>query len=108
MFPTLPPAVQLLFAVRFVGDPEELEGETAHPVVCRIFDPGGNAIGRQDVTLAAGQLVLIVPGYAVELTIPIGIVIGVQQFGSYSVEFEIDGNRFRPVPVHIVQTPATV
>jgi hypothetical protein len=97
----IPSPVQMLFAVRFVGPPDELDGETPHPVACRLFDPEGEMMGEQ-----AGQIVgdvnQIVPGYAAEVTIPMAVVIDAQRFGTYSVEFEIDGDA-RRVPIHIVE-----
>jgi hypothetical protein len=99
----VPAAVPVLFAVRFVGDPDELDGETQHAVACRLFDPDGNLMGAQE-----GQIVSdveqIVPGYLADVTMPMGVVIDAKRFGTYGVEFEIDGHAAR-VPVHVVQAP---
>jgi hypothetical protein len=98
--PEAPAPVQVLFAVRFVGAPEELD-DMMHPVAARIFNPNGQMMGEQ-----AGQITvagtLRVPGYAAELTVPMGVVIDAREFGTYSVEFEIDGDT-RRVPIHIVE-----
>jgi hypothetical protein len=98
--PHVPVPMQVLFAVRFVGDPDELDGEMAHPVVCRIFAPGGDPIGEQTagLTVDATQLV---PGYLADVTIPMGIVIETREYGTYHVEFEIDGHSQR-VPIHVI------
>jgi hypothetical protein len=98
--PHIPAPMQVLFAVRFVGEANELDGEMSHPVVCRIFAPSGDPIGEQTagLTVDAQQ---IVPGYLADVTIPMGIVIETQTYGTYHVEFEIDGHSQR-VPIHVI------
>jgi hypothetical protein len=100
--PEVPTPMPVLFAVRFVGAPEELDGSTPHPVVARIYNPDGALAGEQAGQIA-GDITQVVPGYAAELTLPMGVVIDVQQFGTYSVEFEIDGDT-RRVPIHVVES----
>jgi len=99
--PAVPAPVQILFTVRFIGAPEELDGETPHPTAVRLFDPDGEALGEQ-----VGQIVSdvkqLVPGYVADVTIPMGVVIDAQRVGTYAVEFEIDGDSKR-VPVHVME-----
>lgn len=102
--PAVPAPVQVTFAVRFVGAPDELDGETEHRVVCRLFDPGGEPMGEQG-TILKGEIDQRVPGYVAEVTVPMGVVLDAQQAGSYSVEFEIDGHRYRRVPIHVAEQP---
>lgn len=104
MVPQVPTPIQMLFAVRFVGPPDELEGQP-HPIACRLFDPSGNSLGEQGGEMST-EVTQIVPGYVADLTIPMGIVLNVEQYGTYHVEFAIDDHELR-VPVHIVD-PATV
>lgn len=101
--PQVPAGVQMLFAVRFVGAPDELDGETKHSIGCRIFDPRGTQVGEQmgEITGVATQ---ILPGYVAEVTVPMGVIIDAREFGSYAVEFAID-DETRRVPVHILETP---
>jgi hypothetical protein len=101
--PEIPAPVQMLFAVRFVGDPSELDGTAEHRIACRLFDPDGKALGEQGGQFT-GDVTMAVPGYLAELTIPMAVVIDARQFGTHHVEFEIDGDSLR-VPVHIVQGP---
>lgn len=98
--PSLPMPIQLLFAVRYVGAPEELDGETEHPVSIRIFNPAGDQIGEQSGQLKAHATQLI-PGYVSELIVPSGVVFEPHEYGTYHFEFSIDDSRER-VPMHIV------
>lgn len=98
--PELPAPIQVLFAVRFVGAAEEMDGETQHEMLVRLFDPAGESMGEQGGQLAAGVKQLV-PGYLAELLMPLGIVLNAEQSGTYGVEFVIDGNALR-VPIHIV------
>ena len=99
--PQLPTPVQVTFAVRFVGDPDELDGHTTHPIVTRLFDTDGNLRGEQRIDMEATSS-QVVRGFAAELIVPVGIVIDAQVEGTYSVEFEIDGHTPKRVPVHVV------
>jgi len=101
--PELPAPIQLLFAVRYVGAPDELEGEIAHPIVCRIFNPAGKFLGEQRGNLTA-QATQLVAGYVAELIIPTAVVLNAESFGSYRLEFGIDESEL-PVPIHIIQRP---
>lgn len=103
--PQLPAPVQALFVVRFVGDPDELDGETPHPTVVRLFDPHGQTIGEQTGELVGGVR-QIVPGYVAEMIIPMGVVIDAREAGAYGVEFEIDGDALR-VPIHVLEPPSS-
>jgi hypothetical protein len=102
--PELPAPVGVLFAIRFVGDPEELDGVTPHKTVVRLFDPDGASMGEQEGQIIGGPVQQVVVGYLAEVIIPMGVVIDAQRDGSYSVEFEIDGDRLR-VPIHVVVGP---
>ncbi|HEY3945732.1 MAG TPA: hypothetical protein VGL78_10930 [Solirubrobacteraceae bacterium] len=97
---TVPMVTQLLFAVRYVGAPDELTRDTQHPFSCRIFDPAGKQIGEQGGSLSA-ESTQIVRGYVAELTVPLAIVLEVTQYGTYHFEFVIDDSDKR-VPMHIV------
>lgn len=101
--PETPTPVQVLFAVRYGGSPDELDGETAHVIGCRIFNPAGAMVGEQtgEVTAKVDQ---IVPGYVADLTVPTGVVIDAREFGTYGVEFSIDDQRLR-VPIHVIRLP---
>lgn len=99
--PEVPAPVQVLFAVRYVGDPEELDGETPHPIACRIFNPDGDMVGEQTGQVQA-QVAQTIPGYVAELTVPSGVVIDARELGTYGVEFSIDGDD-RRVPIHVIQ-----
>ncbi|HST56804.1 MAG TPA: hypothetical protein VLJ42_13035 [Solirubrobacteraceae bacterium] len=101
--PHVPMPAQVLFAVRYVGAPDELDGEMVHAIACRIFDPDGTCVGEQKANLTGG-VTQLVPGYTAELTVPTAIVIDARQYGTYSVEFEIDGHTER-VPIHIIEPP---
>ena len=101
--PELPTAVQLLFAVRYVGAPEEVESDTSHPIACRIFSPAGDLLGEQTSNLTA-HATQLVPGFVAELVVPTAVVLNAQEFGSYGFEFRIDKSDLR-VPVHIVRPP---
>jgi hypothetical protein len=98
----LPAAAQILFVVRFVGAPEELDGTTAHPIACRLYTPAGDLMGEQraDLTSAVTQ---VVPGYVADVTMPIGVVLEADEYGSYRVEFQIDDSAPLRVPFHIVE-----
>lgn len=96
----MPAAVQILFAVRYVGDPDELDGETAHEIACRIYDPDGTQVGEQTARLSAG-VEQHVPGYVAAIVVPTGIVLEIQRLGTYGVEFSIDDHDLR-IPVHAV------
>jgi hypothetical protein len=100
LVPALPMALQLLFAVRYVGAPGELDSQTLHPFACRIFNPAGEQIGEQTGSLSA-QATQIVPGYLAELIVPSAIVLEVTEHGTYHIEFAIDESVKR-VPMHIV------
>lgn len=98
---SVPTAIEVLFAVRFTGAPDELDGDVAHPIACRVYDPDGTQRGEQGASLTAtGQA--IVQGFAAQLLMPIGMVVAVPETGTYSFEFEIDRNVFPRVPIHIV------
>jgi hypothetical protein len=98
--PTLPMPIQLLFAVRYVGAPDELDGEAEHPISCRIFNPAGDQIGEQSGLLKA-QATQLIPGYVAELIVPTGVVLEPNEYGTYGFEFSIDESEKR-VPMHIV------
>ena len=104
--PQAPAAVPVLFAVRFVGDPDELDGTTSHPILCRIYDPAGEQRGEQRVDLNA-TATTVVANFAAQIVVPIGTVLDVQAFDSYSVEFEIDGTTPVRVPIHMLQAPSS-
>jgi hypothetical protein len=99
-----PAPVQVLFAVRFVGAPDELDGETGHPIACRIFNPAGELAGEQRAELKAG-VTQLVPGYLAEVIIPMGVVIDAREFGTYHIEFAIDSDQ-RRVPFHVLEAPS--
>jgi hypothetical protein len=101
--PDPPAVVQLLFAVRYVGPPDELDGETEHPVACRIFNPKGDRIGEQRGGLRAEGTPLVA-GYATELIVPTTIVLEAQEHGTYAFEFSIDDHEIQ-VPIHIIEPP---
>jgi hypothetical protein len=101
----VPAAVPVLFAVRFVGSPDELDGTASHPIICRIYDPDGEQRGEQRVDFG-GTATMLVADFAAQIVIPIGIVLDVQRFATYSVEFEIDGTTPVRVPIHMVQATA--
>ena len=101
--PETPAAVQVLFAVRYVGAPDELDGQTAHVIGCRIFNPAGEMVGEQTGEVRA-QVAQIVPGYVADLTIPTGVVVDAREFGSYGIEFLIDDHSLR-VPIHVIEMP---
>jgi hypothetical protein len=103
--PSVPTPVQVLFAVRYVGAPEEVNGETAHSIVCRIFNPVGDRVDEQTGQLMAHGTQMI-PGYVAEIIVPSGVVIDAQQFGTYGVEFSIDEDTLRRVPIHVVEALA--
>lgn len=98
--PSVPMVLQLLFAVRYVGAPDELDGEARHEIACRIFNPSGAQAGEQTGALTA-QATQIVPGYVAELIIPTAVVLEATEYGTYGFEFSIDESHER-VPVHIV------
>lgn len=98
--PSLPTAIQLLFAVRYVGAPDELDGETEHPIAARIFDPDGAQIAEQKGLLKA-HATLAIPGYLAELIVPTSIVFEPREYGTYGFEFSIDEHEVR-VPMHII------
>jgi Family of unknown function (DUF6941) len=103
--PELPMAVPVLFTVRFIGAPEELDGVTPHPVSCRIFGPDGGQLGEQSVELTSA-VTQRVPGYLADVTLPIGIVLEVTEHGTYGIEFQIDTAPPMRVPIHMVEPPA--
>jgi hypothetical protein len=98
--PRLPTPIQLLFAVRYLGVPDELDGEIEHPIACRIFNPAGEQIGDQSGRLKAHATQLI-PGYLAELILPTAIVFEPQEYGTYHFEFSIDESSER-IPMHII------
>lgn len=100
VLPSLPTAIQLLFAVRYVGAPEEMDGEIEHPIAIRIFNPAGGQIGEQRGQLKAHATQLI-PGYRAELIIPTAIVLEPEEYGTYHFAFSIDESEER-VPFHIL------
>ncbi len=100
LVPSLPMAIQLLFAVRYLGMPEEMDGEIEHPVSVRIFSPSGEQIGEQSGQLKA-QATQLIPGYLAELIVPSAVVFEPQEYGTYHFEFSIDDSQER-VPMHIV------
>lgn len=102
VIPSAPAAVPILFAVRFVGDPEELDGQTPHPIRCRIFNPAGEQVGEQSVAMTT-EVTQVVPGYVAEVLLPVGVVLAVGDYGTYSVEFQIDDTEPRRVPLHILR-----
>jgi hypothetical protein len=99
--PSLSMPLQLLFAVRYVGNPDELDGETEHPISCRIFNPAGAQIGEQGGLLKA-QATMLIPGYVAELIVPTGIVFEPAEYGTYHFSFSIDESEKR-VPMHIIE-----
>lgn len=105
--PQIPSPVQLLFAVRYIGLEEDLDGEAVHPFGCRMYKPDGEKVGEQGGQLTA-TATLRVPGYAVELIVPQALVFGAEEYGTYSFEFSIDDHNLR-VPIHVVepQPPTT-
>lgn len=103
--PQIPTPIQILFAVRFVGPPDEVSGQQ-HSLACRLFDPGGTALGEQSGQMAT-DVNQIVPGYLAELTVPMGVVLNVDQHGTYHVEFSIDDDDTVRVPIHVVD-PSTM
>jgi len=104
--PQIPTPVQVLFVVRFVGAPEEVKGD-AHPVTCRVLDPDGSEIGQQTAEITT-ELTQVVTGYVAEVTIPMGILLLVAQYGTYRVEWTIDGGDPLPVPIHVVEPPTAL
>ncbi|MGN6371525.1 MAG: hypothetical protein ACTHM1_00820 [Solirubrobacteraceae bacterium] len=98
-----PTPIQVLFAVRYVGAPDELDGATEHAIGCRIFNPAGEKVGEQAGEIKA-KVDQLVPGYVADVTIPTGLVIEAQEFGTYGIEFWIDDHSLR-VPIHVIQTP---
>jgi hypothetical protein len=102
--PEVPVAVQMLFAVRYVGAPDELDGQTTHPVATRVFDSRGEQMGEETGDATVEIEGIIVPDYVAELIVPSSVVIDAREFGTYSVEFAIDGHS-RRVPIHIVERP---
>lgn len=90
-----------MFAVRYVGDPDELDGETEHPIACRVFAPGGSQMGEQTASLKASAIP-IVPGYVAEMTIPTALVLEMREYGTHRIEFSIDGNSV-DVPMHCIK-----
>jgi hypothetical protein len=99
VFPNLPTPAQMNFAVRYVGLADELDGETEHPIACRIFDPQNELLGEQRATLKASAI-MRVPGYVAELIVPTTLVLEVKQYGTYRVEFSIDDCQPVNVPLH--------
>lgn len=100
MLPQVPAPVQVLFAVRYVGMEEDLDGEAEHPFACRIYQPNGQKVGEQGGRLKAIAS-LRVSGYAADLIVPAAVVLDVREYGTYSVEFSIDDSN-RRVPIHVV------
>ncbi len=52
-------AIPCCYAARFVGDPEELDGEMQHPTAVRLFDPAGRddrRAGRSDCRRASAAV----------------------------------------------------
>ena len=98
--PSLPTPLQVLFAVRYIGTPEELDGEMEHPISCRIFNPAGDRIGEQSGRLKAHATFLI-PGFVAELIVPTGVVLEPSDYGTYAFEFSIDESD-KTVPMHII------
>jgi len=101
LLPEVPSPVQILFAVRFVGAPDELDGDTLHQLAVRIYNPQGERVGEQTGQLTA-RLLQFVPGYLAEIVIPSAVVIEAREFGTYGVEFAIDRDE-RRVPIHVLQ-----
>jgi hypothetical protein len=105
--PTLPSPGQILFAVRLVGAPEELDGTTSHAVLCRLFRPNGESMGEQRAELGA-SVTQLVSGYLADVTLPIGVVLEITEYGTYDIEFQIDDSPPLRVPIHVIEpsTPA--
>jgi hypothetical protein len=99
VLPQLPVPAQLIFAVRYVGSPEEFDG-SAHPMGCRIFDPHGNALGEQSTVLTA-EAAQLVPGYVFEMIVPTAVVLEVKEYGTHRFQFFIDDDTLN-VPMHCV------
>jgi hypothetical protein len=97
--PQLPAPAQLMFAVRYVGSPEEFDG-SAHRIGCRIFDPAGNPMGEQSAGMSA-EAAQVVPGYTIEMIVPTAVVIEIRQHGTYRVQFFIDDATL-DVPMHFI------
>jgi len=97
----VPAQLHVLFAVRFVGAPDELDGELSHPVGCGIYSPDGELAGEQ-TSMLQGDINQLVPGFVAEVTVAMATDIEATELGSYGVEFAIDGNALR-VPIHVVE-----
>jgi hypothetical protein len=102
--PEVPATIPVLFAVRFVGAPEELDGETPHDIVCRIFTPAGHPLGEQRARIENAEVTQLVPGFVADITLPMGVVVHATEAGSYPIEFQIDDDHVR-VPLHVVLQP---
>ncbi len=97
-----PCPVQVLFAVRFLVAPDELEVGAQHGVACRSFNAKGEQIGELSGELSVGEVTQQVPGYIAEIIVPMAARIEAREAGTYRFEFEVDGD-VRGVPVHIFE-----
>jgi hypothetical protein len=98
---TVPAVAQLLFAVRYVGAIDELDGSTPHPIATRIFNPAGDLVGEQSGQLTA-HAEMAVEGWVAELIVPSALIVEVRELGTYGIEFAIDEDE-RRVPIHVIE-----
>ena len=103
--PALPMNVQVVLAVRLVGDPEEATSET-HTLRCVAFGPDTlDELARAEGELDMRGSAVLSSDWLASIHVPMGVMFHAESEGAYRLEVSVDDSDAYLLPMHISSAP---
>ena len=103
--PELPAPIQVLLAVRLLGELDEFSNENQHSIVNYVKDPRGDVIDQGKGGFAA-ELQSGRSDWLAGIMLPMGVRFQAKEEGSYTIEFVVDDGATASLPIHVaIGTP---